>query len=127
MAKYRNVTRSRSKKVRVFDWQDGKCILCGKQMILVMGVNGVGVPALAATWEHFWPNGHGGTSQVQNMALSHRDCNAKRGNALPTEEHYVRQGLLILKYEEAMLYDRIIFCLAEMYRGGELYRLKELE
>lgn len=49
------------------------CFCCGRH-----------VPPQHATLEHIIPRSRGGTDEMSNLSISHRFCNAKRGNAMPT-------------------------------------------
>lgn len=63
--------------VKVWMWlrQDGKCLLCGEPIDLSILRNRYG----AASVEHKRPVSKGGTNSPQNRALTHWECNKKRG------------------------------------------------
>lgn len=65
---------------KVWMWirQDGKCLLCGEPIDLTIPRNQYG----AASVEHKWPVSRGGTNGSQNRALTHWECNKRRGTGM---------------------------------------------
>lgn len=65
--------------VKVWMWlrQDGKCLLCGEAIDLMIPRNRYG----GASVEHKWPVSRGGKNGSSNLALTHWECNKKRGGA----------------------------------------------
>lgn len=68
--------KRRRKRLKEKFWliQQGKCWLCGGQM--VKGGNG----PMSATWDHYIPQSRGGTDRQDNLMLAHGRCNSLRGN-----------------------------------------------
>lgn len=60
--------------------QDGKCWLCGGQMLRFGRSN---TTPLSASNDHIIPRSMGGGSCIRNKRLAHRRCNSARGNAPP--------------------------------------------
>ena len=66
---------------RTFDRQDvrgdsvwvGKCIHCNRRLVVDAG------GATAATIEHIVPRNHGGTDDIENLALACDRCNGEKG------------------------------------------------
>ncbi len=74
-----DMNRKRRLRVRMFLNQDGNCSLCGEAMSLaVLHPLSDDYPTL----DHILPRSRGGTNAVSNIALAHRRCNERRGNAL---------------------------------------------
>ena len=53
----------------------GKCIHCGKKLVLGMD----GCPLSDASLEHIVPKTHGGTDSLDNLAVACRRCNVQKG------------------------------------------------
>lgn len=68
---------------RTFEWRDldgesvlqGKCIHCAKKLVIDQG----GTPLNGATLEHIIPKNHGGTDDLENLAIACARCNAEKG------------------------------------------------
>jgi len=58
--------------------QGGRCFLCGEP------VGG------KATFDHLIPQAYGGVDEPSNVVLTHRRCNQKKGDRLPTPEEIER-------------------------------------
>jgi 5-methylcytosine-specific restriction endonuclease McrA len=54
---------------------EGKCIHCQKKLTLHMD----GTPINGATLEHIVPKNHGGTDDIQNLAIACASCNSEKG------------------------------------------------
>ena len=54
---------------------EGKCIHCGKKLALAED----GAPLNGATLEHIVPKNHGGTDDLENLAIACARCNAEKG------------------------------------------------
>lgn len=63
--------------VKVWMWlrQDGKCLLCGEAIDMTIARNRYG----AASVEHKKPVSRGGKNGSGNLALTHWECNKRRG------------------------------------------------
>ena len=64
-----NSERRKSIKLMLGRKQRWKCCLCGRQMLLK-----------DATLEHIVPVTDGGSDKLDNLALSHVECNRDRGS-----------------------------------------------
>ena len=53
----------------------GKCIHCNRRLIVARD----GTPISHATIEHIVPRNHGGTNEVENLALACGSCNFEKG------------------------------------------------
>lgn len=64
--------------IKVWMWlrQDGKCLLCGEPIDLTIPRNRYG----AASTEHKRPVVRGGNNGRGNLALTHWECNKRRGS-----------------------------------------------
>lgn len=60
----------------LFQRYDGKCFCCGEPLDLSLKPS----KKKYTTFEHVLPITKGGKSVLENLALSHKDCNAERGN-----------------------------------------------
>jgi 5-methylcytosine-specific restriction endonuclease McrA len=91
--------KRRIKILPLWDEQDGKCFICGRQMRGTMNPS----HPLRRTKEHIVPKSRGGDSHPFNISLSHSKCNEKRGNPIPTDaqisEWSRRFSWSILRYE----------------------------
>ena len=54
---------------------EGKCIHCGRKLALYLD----GTPLGDASVEHIVPKNHGGTDDVENLAVACSRCNAEKG------------------------------------------------
>lgn len=54
---------------------EGKCIHCLKKLALHMD----GTPINGATLEHIVPRSHGGTDDLENLAIACASCNSEKG------------------------------------------------
>ena len=54
---------------------EGKCIHCQKKLALASD----GTPLNGATLEHIVPKNHGGTDDLENLAIACARCNAEKG------------------------------------------------
>ena len=54
---------------------EGKCIHCRKKLALAMD----GAPLNGATLEHIVPKNHGGTDELDNLAIACARCNSEKG------------------------------------------------
>lgn len=54
---------------------EGKCIHCRKKLVLARD----GTPLNGATLEHILPKNHGGTDELENLAIACARCNAEKG------------------------------------------------
>ncbi len=54
---------------------EGKCIHCQKKLTLRMD----GTPINGATLEHIVPRNHGGTDDIENLAIACASCNSEKG------------------------------------------------
>ena len=54
---------------------EGKCIHCQKKLVLAED----GTPLNGATLEHIIPKNHGGTDELENLAIACARCNAEKG------------------------------------------------
>jgi 5-methylcytosine-specific restriction endonuclease McrA len=53
----------------------GKCIHCNRQLVVAAD----GVPLVRATIEHIVPRNHGGSDDLENLALACAGCNHEKG------------------------------------------------
>lgn len=53
----------------------GKCIHCQRKLILAAD----GTPMNGATLEHIVPKHHGGTDELENLAIACARCNSEKG------------------------------------------------
>lgn len=58
-------------------WQ-GKCIQCRRKVTIGLD----GSPGCGTTLEHIVPRTHGGTNDVENLAISCARCNSQKGRKL---------------------------------------------
>ena len=54
---------------------EGKCIHCQKKLAL----RADGTPINGATLEHIVPKNHGGTDELENLAIACARCNSEKG------------------------------------------------
>lgn len=54
---------------------EGKCIHCQRKLALAKD----GTPLNGATLEHIVPKNHGGTDDLENLAIACARCNAEKG------------------------------------------------
>lgn len=54
----------------------GKCIYCNTRLALQED----GTPISTITVEHLRPRNHGGTNEIENLALSCKECNQAKGS-----------------------------------------------
>jgi 5-methylcytosine-specific restriction endonuclease McrA len=54
---------------------EGKCIHCQKKLALLTD----GTPINGATLEHIVPKNHGGTDDLENLAVACARCNSEKG------------------------------------------------
>ena len=54
---------------------EGKCIHCQRKLVLAKD----GAPLNGATLEHIVPKNHGGTDDLENLAIACARCNAEKG------------------------------------------------
>ena len=54
---------------------EGKCIHCQRKLVLRMD----GTPINGATVEHIIPRNHGGTDDLENLAIACASCNSEKG------------------------------------------------
>lgn len=54
---------------------EGKCIHCQRKLVLQPD----GAPLDGATLEHIVPRNHGGTNDVENLAVACARCNSEKG------------------------------------------------
>ena len=54
---------------------EGKCIHCGRKLALYLD----GTPLGDASVEHIVPKNHGGTDDLENLAVACARCNAEKG------------------------------------------------
>lgn len=65
--------RKRLRKIRLKLWlKKPECFVCKKTIREFSN----------CSIEHVIPKGHGGTDSIRNLAISHKDCNNRRGNIL---------------------------------------------
>ncbi len=67
------ILKGRSKFDYLFEYQDGKCFYCQKEM------------TNDATMDHVVPKSKGGKKSRKNIVLACRNCNSKKGN-MPIEK-----------------------------------------
>ena len=77
LARPNSETRQRT-KIALCQKQHGLCALCGKNVHLHMPEN----HEWAASIDHIIPKSRGGGNKINNLQLTHRKCNHKRGNEL---------------------------------------------
>lgn len=63
-----------SKRKRLFADANGICYLCEKPMLFS-----------EATTDHVYPKSRGGSDRYENLKLTHRKCNGKKGSLLLSE------------------------------------------
>ena len=56
-------------------WLEGKCIHCNRRLAMEIS----GVVKSTATLEHIVPRNHGGTDELENLAVACRRCNNTKG------------------------------------------------
>ena len=99
----------------LYDMQGGKCIWCGKRMI-IKGTEPVAHEDILANREHILPVSLKGNDKHYNLCAAHKGCNQKRGRdatKLPNID-----VLMLLPYETQMQFIIVL----EMYnpRGAEI-------
>lgn len=64
-------------ELKVWLWlrQNGQCFLCEEPIDITIPVNRYGAPST----EHLIPRNSGGKERRSNLALTHWECNKKRG------------------------------------------------
>lgn len=67
--------KDKDRKAKIFNAQEGVCILCGGSMSF-----------RRASKEHIVPRPLGGSRWWGNIALAHRACNMAKGDELPSDE-----------------------------------------
>lgn len=77
-------------KLKFYQHQNGLCWLCDEPLDLFQPVHSYG----SASWEHVIPSSCGGSDRWSNMALTHWECNKRRGDCFifrverPREQPY---------------------------------------
>jgi len=56
----------------------GKCIQCNRKLV----ISEKGKPISEATIEHIIPRNHGGSNEIENLAISCFGCNSLKGRTL---------------------------------------------
>jgi 5-methylcytosine-specific restriction endonuclease McrA len=77
----------------------GKCIHCNRRIVVSLD----GAPS-SATLEHILPKNHGGTDDVDNLALACRGCNHGKGTRLdhrPLSDPKLQEVLATLEARRA--------------------------
>lgn len=74
----------RDLREKLLEAQDHTCVLCGHLMTRA-----------DASFEHLTPRSLGGVSHGNNIALSHKRCNNRRGSAPLTEAQRLRLAILL--------------------------------
>lgn len=60
----------------------GKCIQCNRKLI----ISETGKPISEATIEHIIPRNHGGSNEIENLAISCAACNSLKGRKLDNKK-----------------------------------------
>ena len=68
MGRRMKTKQKRSKRVKLFEQQRGRCGICGEEM-----------PLEQSTFDHIIPASCGGGNSIDNLRLAHKGCNFKRG------------------------------------------------
>jgi 5-methylcytosine-specific restriction endonuclease McrA len=79
----------KKKRKRLYRLQNGKCFICGKPMFQPKSEKDLQHPA-RATLEHIIAKADGGSSRIENLAVSHLYCNIKKASDVEREQ--VRNG-----------------------------------
>ena len=66
--------RRKTRIVRLFEEQGGKCAYCGAEMTLTLGFN------RTATKDHVVPRSYGGPTEAWNLVGACFSCNSKKGS-----------------------------------------------
>jgi 5-methylcytosine-specific restriction endonuclease McrA len=82
--------------IKVWMWlrQDGKCLLCGEPIDLIIPRNRYG----AASTEHKRPMVRGGQNGRDNLAVTHWECNKRRGSGTWLKQVRPPPGEKIMPY-----------------------------
>jgi hypothetical protein len=69
-----------ARRVTRFNAQDGLCCWCLEPMDHPLPIQQQSLGPLFASWEHLTPISKGGSRGWRNIALSHLECNQRRGS-----------------------------------------------
>jgi 5-methylcytosine-specific restriction endonuclease McrA len=102
-------------RLRLFEAQDGICPPCQKPLDLKQVPNSPFYPTL----DHVVPASEDGSNRLDNLLLTHRVCNARRGNRPPTafEQGWLRRNMRQLGLDEPQTGEAITYRFFDLRSG----------